>query len=288
MLLLDQVLKNLRRSPYQTAAAVTVLTLTFFISAIFVLLAIGSAVILNYFEERPQIAAFFADSATFAEIEQIKTELENTNILSSVKFVSKEEALAIYREQNREDPQLLELVTADILPASLEISAKDPQALSQLASDLKSKPQVEEVVFQKDIVEKFAKWIAVLRIGGAVLIGFLIFVSLVIILMITSFRIAARKEEISITQLIGATKWYIRRPFLLEGIVYGLGGAFLGTVVAYILFFVNRPFLVKFLVGLPFFPINWQILTIVGFSQIIGGVLVGALGSLLALNRYLR
>lgn len=288
MATLDQVLKNLRRSPYQTAAAVLVLTLTFFISAIFVLLAVGTAVILNYFEERPQIAAFFADSATFAEIEQIKKELEDTNLLSSAKFISKEEALAIYREQNREDPQLLELVTADILPASLEISAKDPQALSQLASDLKSKPQVEEVVFQKDVVDRLSKWIAVLRIGGIVLIGFLIFVSLVVILMITSFRIAARREEISITQLIGATKWYLRRPFVLEGVAYGLGGAFLGTAAAYILFFANRPFLVKFLVGLPFFPVSWQVLAIVGFCQLIGGVLVGALGSLLALNRYLR
>lgn len=288
MLPLKAVLKNLRRSPYQTAAAVTVLTLTFFISAIFVLLAVGTAVILNYFEQRPQISAFFADSATIEEIEQIKTELENTNLLSSIKFVSKEEALNIYRQQNREDPQLLELVTADILPASLEISAKDPKYLSQLANDLKEKPQVEEVVFQKDVVDRLAKWIAVLRIGGAVLIGFLIFVSLIVILMITSFRIAARREEISITQLVGATKWYIRRPFLLEGITYGLVGALLGTAAAYILFFANRPFLVKFLVGLPFFPVNWQVLVIVGISQIIGGVLVGAAGSLLALNRYLR
>lgn len=283
-----QVLKNLRRSPYQAAAAVVVLTLTFFISSIFILLAIGTAVVLNYFEERPQIAAFFKDSATTEEISQIKTEVESTGEVASVKFISKEEALAIYREQNKDDPTLLELVTADILPASLEIAAYDPANLARLAQDLKSKPQVEEVVFQKDIVDRIAKWITALRVGGAVLIGFLIFVSLTVILMITSTRIAARREEISIMQLIGATKWYIRRPFMLEGMTYGLTGAALGTAATFILFFANRPFLIKFLVGLPFFPISWLVLAIVGFTQLIGGILVGSAGSLIALNRYLR
>jgi len=284
----NKVLKNLRRSPYQALAAVLVLTLTFFISAIFVFLAVGSAVVLNYFESRPQVSAYFKDSATQLEIDQIKAELEQTGILSSAKFVSKDEALAIYREQNKESPQLLELVTADILPSSLEISAKEPSRLGEVAQILKSKPQVEEVVFQKDIVDRLAKWITILRIGGAVLIGFLIFVSLVVILMITSFRIASRREEISIVQLIGATKWYIRRPFILEGVVYGLLGAALGTLAAYILFFVNRPFLVKFLVGLPFFPISYPVLAAVGLLQLIAGILVGAAGSLIALNRYLR
>lgn len=288
MRLVKQVLKNLRRSPYQAAAATLVLTLTFFISAIFVLLAVGSAKVLDYFEERPQISAYFKDSAILEEIETIKSELEQTGLVSSVKFISKEEALAIYREQNKEDPLLLELVTADILPASLEISAKDPANLAQLATNLKEKPQVDEVVFQKDIVDRLASWITGLRIGGVVLIGFLIFVSLIVILMITSLRIAARREEISIMQLVGATKWFIARPFVLEGVTYGLAGAFLGTLATYILFFASRPFLVKFLVGLPFFPITPPILTIVGLGQLFGGFVIGSFGSLIALNRYLR
>ncbi len=286
--LVNQVLKNLRRSPYQAAAAIFVLTLTFFVSAIFILLAVGSARVLNYFQQRPQVSAYFKDSAIKEEIETIKSELEQTGLVSSVKFISKEEALAIYREQNREDPLLLELVTADILPASLEISAKDPANLSQLATNLKEKPQVDEVVFQKDIVDRMAAWITGLRIGGAVLIGFLIFVSLIVILMITSLRIAARREEISIMQLVGATKWFIARPFILEGVTYGLAGAFLGTAATYILFFASRLFLVKFLVGLPFFPITPLILTIVGLGQLFGGLVIGSFGSLIALNRYLR
>lgn len=288
MALVKQVLKNLRRSPYQATAAILVLTLTFFISAIFILLAVGSARILNYFQQRPQISAYFKDSAPQEAIDQIKVEVEQTGQIASVKFISKEEALAIYREQNKDDPLLLELVTADILPSSLEISAKDPANLGQLASSLKAKPQVEEVVFQKDIVDRLSAWITGLRIGGGVLIGFLLFVSLVVILMITSLRIAARREEISIMQVVGATRWFITKPFILEGVTYGLAGAFLGTAASYILFFATRPFLVKFLVGLPFFPITPLVLLILGFGQLIGGLLVGSAGSLIALNRYLR
>lgn len=288
MATLKQVLKNLRRSPYQALGAILVLTLTFTISAIFILLAIGTAAILDYFEERPQISAYFKDSATSDEIAQISAEVEQTGLVAAVKFISKEEALAIYREQNKDDPILLELVTADILPSSLEISAKDPSQLTQLAQVLKSKPQIDEVVFEKDIVDRIAAWITGLRIGGAVLIGFLIFVSVIVILMITSIRIAAHREEISIMQLIGATKWFIARPFMLEGVTYGAIGAFLGTIASFILFFVNKPFLVKFLVGIPFFPISPLILVIVGFGQLAGGILVGSVGSFIALNRYLR
>lgn len=288
MVTVKTVLKNLRRSPFQAAAAILVLTLTFFISAIFIILAVGTAVILDYFEGRPQISVYFKDLATQDEIDKIKTELEQTGLLSSIKFISKEQALAIYREQIKDDPSLLELVTADILPSSLEISAKDPKALSELASNLKSKPQVEEVVFQKEIVERLTKWITGLRVSGAILIGFLIFVSLVIILMITSIRISARREEISILQLIGATKWFIARPFILEGIVYGFSGAFLGTTLAFILFFANKPLLVKFLVGLPSFPVTWPVLLVLGLGQLVGGIIVGSAGSLIALNRYLR
>lgn len=288
MSLLKQTAKNLRRSPYQALAAILVLTLTFFLATLFILLALSSHRLLSYFQSRPQVSVFFKDEATQEQIEAIKSELLSTGQVTDVKFVSKEEALAIYREQNKEDPLLLELVTADILPASLEISAKNPRELSQIAEVVKSKGEVEEVVFQKDVVDRLTSWINGLRIGGGILVGFLIFVSLTIILMITAMRIATRREEISIMRLVGATPWYIRWPFIFEGLTYGLVGSFVGTLVVYILLFIWRPFLLGFFEGLPFFPISLIAFVVVFFIQIFFGILLGSLGSFLAVYRYLR
>lgn len=288
MSLLKQTAKNLRRSPYQALAAVLVLTLTFFLATLFILLALGSHRLLAYFQSRPQVSVFFKDEVTQEQIEAMKNELLSTGQVTEVKFVSKDEALAIYREQNKEDPLLLELVTAEILPASLEISAKDPKQLSQIAEVIKGKSEVEEVVFQKDVIDRLTSWINGLRIGGGVLVGFLIFVSLTIILMITAMRIATRREEISIMNLVGATPWYIRWPFIFEGLTYGLVGSFFGTLVVYILLFIWRPFLLGFFEGLPFFPVSLIAFVVVFFIQIFFGILLGSLGSFLAVYRYLR
>lgn len=279
---------HLRRSPYQALAAILVLILTFFLSAAFLLLAVGSTVLLSYFQSRPQVSAFFKDQVGEERIRQIESELLTTGLVSQVKFVSKEEALQIYREQNKDDPLLLELVTADILPASLEISSYNLANLGRLAEILAGKEEVEEVVFQKDVVERLAAVISSLRIGGGALVGFLIFVSLTIILMITGMRIAVRREEISITQLLGATPWFIRGPFILEGLTYGLVGSLVGTSIVYLIFFYFKPVLDQFLAGIPFFPLGWQILVIIFSAQVLVGAFLGSFGSLLAVWRYLR
>src|SRR3989344_8065099 len=114
--------KNIRRSPYQAFAAVFIMTLTFLAFSLFAIIFYGSSRVVNYFESKPQVTAFFKDAAREEEIDALKKNLVDSEIVSEVKFVSKEEALEIYRDQNKDDPLLLDLVTADILPASLEIS----------------------------------------------------------------------------------------------------------------------------------------------------------------------
>lgn len=128
--------KHIRRSPYQALAAVGIMTLTLFVSGIFFLTAATSSAILSYFEAKPQITAFFTDEKLAEEIASLEERLKNTGQVLDLKYVSKEEALAIYREQNKDDPLLLEMVTANILPASLEVSAKDAKYLADLAKIL--------------------------------------------------------------------------------------------------------------------------------------------------------
>src|SRR3989344_1701091 len=116
--------KHIRRSPYQAFAAISVMTLTFLVGGLFVLLSIGSSVVLNYFEQKPQITVFFTDEKKETDIVALEDKLKQNKKVAAVKYISKDEALEIYKQQFQKDPLLLEMVSADILPASLEVSAE--------------------------------------------------------------------------------------------------------------------------------------------------------------------
>jgi len=279
---------HIRRSPYQALAATLIMFLTFFMATIFVLTAGGFQVVLRYFETRPQVTAFLKDETTLLQVDTIKAKLAQTGKVRETKYISKEEALNIYREQNKNDPLLLEMVTANILPASLEVSAKELSFLPEIAQILKSEPGVEEVIFQEDVVQALHNWTSTLRKVGVGLIGALGLVSVLIVLVIIGMKITLKKEEIEILQLIGASPWYIRAPFIFEGMFYGVVGAIFAWGVGYLLLLYATPFLVKFLSGIPILPVPFIFMLSLLGVEILVGILIGALGSLLAVKRYLK
>ncbi len=279
---------HIRRSPYQASAAIGIMFLTFFLASVTVLVAAGSQMLLQYFETRPQVTAFFKDDVKADEIEILKQKLTQTGKVNSTKFVSKEEALAIYREQNKNDPLLLEMVTANILPASLEVSTTDINFLGEIAQTLRDESVVEEVIFQEEVVKSLKNWTDTLREIGLVLIGFLVFISTLIVLIIVSMKVALRKEEVEILRLIGATNWYIRAPFIFEGIFYGMVGAILGWGAAFLLLLYATPFLVNFLAGIPLLPVPIVFMLIILGIELLAGIFIGSFGSFLAVKRYLK
>lgn len=280
--------QHIRRSPYQSLTAIGMMSLTLFVALAFFLTALGSQAILNYFEGKPQITVFFTDQKKSEDIKALEEKLKATGWVLQTKYISKEEALSIYRKQNKKDPLLLEMVTANILPASLDVSAKDPQYLSGLVKTLQAEPNVEEVVYQKDIVDLLITWTQTIRKTGLVLVGFLTVLSLLILLTIIGMKIAIRKEEIEILRLIGASKWYIRWPFLLEGAFYGGIAALIGWIASACLLIYLMPYLKSFLSGVPLFTVSPIFLLELFLSSILIGVGVGIIGSLLAVWRYLK
>ena len=109
-----------------------------------------------------------------------------------------------------------------------------------------------------------------------------------VILVIVGMKVALRKEEIEILKLIGATSWYIRAPFVLEGMFYGLVGATISWIITYILLLYSTPLLVSFLSGIPILPVSPIFMLTLLLGLILGGVMIGILGSLLATRRYLK
>ncbi len=281
-------LRTIRRSPYQAFAAILIMMLTFLTISFFTFLLSGSARIINFFESKPQVTAFFRNETKQSEINALEAQVKNTGKVSSVKLVSKQEALKIYKEQNKDDPLLLDLVTADILPASLEISTFKISDLSVISEMLKKSPAVSEVIFQKDIVSTLVSWTAAVRSIGSGLIIVLSLVSTFIMITIIGIRISQRKEDIEIMRLIGASDWYIRLPFLFEGMFYAVLGAVIGWTIASLSLWYLAPFLSSFLKGIPIFPVSLIFLLGVLLAELVFAIILGFISSFLAVLRYLR
>jgi cell division transport system permease protein len=284
------VLSHIRRSPYQALAAIMIMFLTFFAITSFILLSLGSIRIIKYFESAPQVIAFFEKGKDLSseKIEDIKSKLAATGKLAEFRYVSIHEAEAIYREKNSDDPLLLELVNYKILPPSIEISASSIDSLTELKDILAAQPGVEDVAFYEDIVDSLSAWIRNIRIFGMSLVGFLLIQSVLIIITITGMKIMVRKDEIEILRLIGASKWFIFWPFIMEGAVYGIIGALIGWGATYVLLLYLTPLLLTWLQDISLLPIPSWIMLFILTAELAAGFIIGGLGGLLAALRFLR
>lgn len=281
-------LKHIRRSPYQSLAAVFIMMLTFLSITIFSFIVFGSSAVINYFESKPQVTAFFKDEAKPQDIDQLRAQLQQTGQIASTKYVSKAEALQIYKEQNKNDPLLLDLVTEDILPASLEISTYKIEDLEPVSNTLRASPYVNEVIYQKDIVSTLASWTNAIRIVGITLIAVLALVSVFIMMTVIGFKVSQKKDEIEIMKLLSATNWYIRWPFILEGIFYGVFGTVIGWVIASGALMYATPYLTTFLKGIPVLPVSPLFLIALLVGELVIAIFLGVLASSLAVRRYLK
>lgn len=286
---LRTVSKYIRRSPYQAVAAILIMSLTFLAMSVFAVVTILSVGIISYFESRPQISVFFEPETPQEEIESTITKLEATGKTSSINFISQEEALAIYREFNKDEPLLVELVSADILPPSLDVKATVVTDLPELAQVAQSSEGVDRVIFQKDIVDTLSKWTNAFRQIGLLIILILIVVSIFVILTIIGIKITIRRGEIEIMKLIGASDWFIRTPFILEGIFYSVVGAIVGWGISFLfLTFFGQSTLQSFLAGVPVFPIPLVYMLIVLGIELIAAIILGTFASFIAVFRYLK
>lgn len=280
--------RNIRRTPFQAIAASMVMFLTFFALLTFLILALGSQASLKYFESKPQVIVFFKEGTTSQDVDAIQNALESETRVVGTKYVSKDDALQIYRDKNKSDPALLELVTANILPASLEISTQNPEDLAPVADILKREPVVSEVIVPEDVVATLTSLTRIIRVVGGATVGFLMVFATLVIIMIIGFKIRLRRGEIEIMRLLGASPSFIRNPFILEGMFYGVAGATLSWIVSYTLLWYFTPFLQGYLGEIKLLPVNPLIMfTLLGASLSLA-IVVGGLGSMAAVRRYLK
>lgn len=278
----------MRRTPYQTLAAILITTITFLVGYSFSLFSYTAQGVLKYFETQPQVIAFFSLDATPAQIQNVENTARSKPYVQDVTVVSKEEALELYKRDNQDDPLLLELVTADILPASIEVSGVDISSLPQIRQDLEAEEQVDEVVLQQDIIASLQTWTTTIRwvgIGSMVVLGVTAFL---VIVIVTGMKVAAKRRSIQIMSILGASRWFIRGPFVYEGLLYGVLGSILGWTVMYLIFLYLTPWISGFIGTIPVLPIPWQFFAYQAGVGTLVGLGLGSLASAVAAGRMLR
>lgn len=285
---LGQALSHIRRSPYQALSAVMLVWVTFFVGYILTIFLVGSHLVLQYFETRPQVTAYFMQTTEPEQMESYRAELLTRPEITEVEYVNQDQALEIYRQQIGNDPVLLELVTADILPPSLEVSTRTLEDLATVAEVMQDYEGIDEVVYQKDIVDSLRYWTGLLRHIGIAVLGVFATIAALVIVVITSMRIASRRGEIRIMRLMGATKWYIQRPFLMEGAVYGFVGSILGWATAYVILLYASPTIQSFLSEVKLVPVPWEFLLALLAAGTAVGLILGFAASFLSTRRLFR
>ena len=275
---LSSALTNIRRSPYQSMAAIMILTVTFFVAYTFSLFLYSTQKILNYFETRPQVIAFFKIEATDKQIQDAQKEMSSKAYVDNVAVISKEKALEIYKETNKEDPLLLELVTADILPASIEVSGKDVHSLTTINADLEKLAGIEEVIFQQSIIDSLKSWTLSIRYVGLASVLVLSTTSILFMMLLIAMKISNKRNTINIMHIIGASTWYIKAPFIYEAIIYTIVGSILGWSTTYVGLLYITPWLKDFLGTIPLLPVPLNLLLI----QLLVGTTIGIFLAMLA------
>lgn len=295
---LKTALSYMKRAPFQALAAIFVLSLTFFVATIVSILTISSGNLLKYFETRPQVIAFIKGDIGDSDIASLQEKLQNDSRIKEVKYVSKEEALTIYKKATSSNPLLGELVSPTIFPASLEFSLNDLSLAQEIIDSVKKEPIVESVGFTAalggesdlgSVVDRLRTITLYVKAGGIIFTGLLAGVSLAVLLITISMRMTVRREEVEILNLIGATKGFIRKPIILEAMLYSLIGVFLGWTIAFIIVLYLSPSLISYFGEIPILPKNSLSLLgifgiILGIELFIGFILSFA-GSMLAVSR---
>lgn len=294
-------LTNIRRTPYQSLSSIVVLSFNLFVISIFLLVSLASQIILTHFETRPQIIAYLQDGVLESDVNQAISALNATNQVKAIKYVTKQEALSIYKKSVGNDPVLLGTVTdlgevtADILPASLEISVSSIESFEPIAAVLQNTKIVsvtpqgqKEIDFPKDVLTELVRWTRAIRTAGLILVIVLSLASVVTIGSLLSLKIASRRLEINTMKLIGAKNSFILKPYLAESIIYSFVGSVFSWLLTLIALLYSTPFLASRLIGIITLPVSPLVMIYLLVVILVFSLILGLLSGIFASVRFIK
>jgi len=272
---------------------ILVMFVTFMVLGVFLYVIALSQTAFRYLENQAQVTVFFKDDFVEKNILELKDKYVADKRISEIKYVSKEDAFKIFSEINKNEPALLESISASILPASLEVKAKRISDLSSLAEEFSKIDGVEEVRFFKEVIETFRFWSTTAYIIGFILVGIFMLISYSIVISTIRTTISSKGAELEIMKLVGATDDYVKSPLIYQGVAFGFVSSLVAGIVFVFIsaaasFFKVLSFGITFgfLHGLFLHPIVFSVFLLL--FLLTSGCLLGYLGSYTAVSKYLK
>jgi cell division transport system permease protein len=287
-----EALRGLKRSSAPALAALLTVVLTALVLGVFIPIVQATTGTANEVRSRVVVDVYVSDSATQNETSELRQAIERTANVKSVEFISKGDALARAEDKNpRAFKEGAELLGANPLPASFRVTPEDPDRLDQIVDRLapNGHPQlaeIDEVRNREDETDKILSATGLVKTLTAGLAALLVLASVALIANTIRLSIFARRREVEVMKLVGATNWFIRWPFVIEGVIVG----FLGGLLAVLLLAIVKttfidPLSDRFALLAAPDTIDFPLLVIL---LLLACVAVSALGSGITLRRFLR
>lgn len=282
--------KSIGRNGWMTFASVSAVTVTLILVGVFFVIMMNLNKVAETIEEDVQIRVHIDVAANDEDQQKLKSAIENISEVQSVKFSSKEQELEELIKSMGEDGQAFKLFEQDNpLNDVFIVKTKKPQDTMKAAKEIGKLEYVTKAVYGKGTVEKLFNFIKASRNVGIVLIAGLFFTAVFLISNTIKITIIARRREIKIMRLVGATNNFIRWPFFLEGLWLGVLGAILPIILISIAYYNAYEYLAPKLIGnfiqiLPYSPFMYQVS---GLLLLMGG-LIGIWGSVMSVRKFLK
>ncbi len=282
----------MRQNVFVNAVTIGTITLALLILSLFLLVFDNLENAAENWSEKVQVTVYFNRELTPQEVAAFSSRILAIQGASRVKYVSRDEALKRFRERLRGQEALLDGVQPEILPASLEISLKkgsrESAGVETFVSNLKRIPGINEVQYGEEWVRRFNTFLNFMRLVGLLLGSFLLVAVVFIVSNTIKLTIYARRDELEVMSLVGATRFFIKAPFLIEGILQGGAGSLLALFLLFALyesFLHNAGSFLTFnpaVSGLSFLAPEYLA------ALFITGILLGFIGSLTSLKRFIN
>lgn len=286
--IITDAFRSLRENTGTTILTSFTLAFSLAIFSLFIFVIVNLNGVVEGWGEKTQLIVYVKDSHD-TQVESSRQALAAVPGVKSVEFVSKEKALERLREELKGHEGILEGLGSNPLPASFEAGVfeefKEPEKVAEVAGRIKSLEWVEEVQYSKEWVEKLSSFVRFVQLAAVAIGVFLGAATLFIISNTIRLAVYARRDEIEIMKLVGASDMYVKAPFVLEGLIQG----FLGGLLAMCILAIGRyavlsevPSYLRFAVELPFGAGLFLA------ALVLCGMLMGVAGSLISMNRFLK
>ena len=281
-------LKSIKRNRTISVAAMITVLITFFVFGTFTLLALNFNKSIEDVASKIQIQVYLNDDIKLVDQRELEIKLAEQPGVSEVTYESKDQAFTNLKENLGTNEGLFQGydLTNNPLPSSFIVKLNDPSYAADVTKSVEGMAGVESIGNQQEVIDTISKFVDIIQIIGIGLFVVFIGVSVFLIMNTIKLTVYSRRREVGIMKFVGATDWFIRWPFVIEGIIIGAIGSVLSTVVLYFVYNAVFKWIISsmFIVNLvqPAFVLT----TLLG-GFLVGGIVVGAIGSIFALRKFL-